>query len=217
MDTLTEMLQTTEGTHKWTKGKIGSDPNQHLTHLKVVYFQSVHEYLFLLQAAACALKPAGNRAIVLLAAAVSDFYIPESQMHTDKIQSSTSGLQLNLHNVPKVLSLLTKTWAPNALVISFKLETNQNILIAKAAQALIKYGVDCVVANVLGQHQQRVTLVTCKGKREDVKVLKEVVGDEKEEVVVVGVGKQTVECDVNLNQEIECALVDALLALRKHT
>eukprot|EP00301_Raphidiophrys_heterophryoidea_P003832 c11714_g1_i2.p3 GENE.c11714_g1_i2~~c11714_g1_i2.p3 ORF type:complete len:139 (+),score=42.55 c11714_g1_i2:849-1265(+) len=138
-------------------------------------------------------------------------------MHTDKIQSSTSGLQLNLHNVPKVLSLLTKTWAPNALVISFKLETNQNILIAKAAQALIKYGVDCVVANVLGQHQQRVTLVTCKGKREDVKVLKEVVGDEKEEVVVVGVGKQTVECDVNLNQEIECALVDALLALRKHT
>jgi hypothetical protein len=42
-----------------------------------VLFVSVSEYLFLLRSAAVALAPLGTRALLYLAAAVSDFYLPD--------------------------------------------------------------------------------------------------------------------------------------------
>lgn len=45
-----------------------------------VTFVTVSEYLFLLKEAACALRPMGSNAILFLAAAVSDFYLPEAKM-----------------------------------------------------------------------------------------------------------------------------------------
>ena len=69
-------------------------------------------------------------------------------MSEHKIQSS-SGLTLVLSQVPKILGLLTNEWAPNAYLVSFKLETDANILVDKAVGAIQKYNVDLVVANLL--------------------------------------------------------------------
>ena len=52
------------------------------------------------------------------------------------------GLKLNLKPVPKVLGSIKRgsstesAWAPEAFVISFKLETDSAILLAKAASAI---------------------------------------------------------------------------------
>ena len=84
-----------------------------------------------------------------MAAAVSDFYVPWASLPEHKIQSSTGSLELNLQTVPKCLPLLTQEWAPQAFHVSFKLETDKDILIKKAQAAIAKNGVHCVVANML--------------------------------------------------------------------
>ena len=48
-----------------------------------------------------------------------------------------------------MLGQLTTVWAPRAFVVSFKLETDANILVKKAAGAIANYGVHLVVANLL--------------------------------------------------------------------
>ena len=144
-------------------------------------FTSVTEYLFLLRASAQALRPAGARAMLYLAAAVSDFYLPEAEMAQHKIQSSGGGLTLTLRGVPKLLSAL-RGWAPDALLVSFKLETNAAILTAKAAGALQKYGVDVVCANKLGSHTSEVTLVRRAAASEPALRVPAVRGDETAEV-----------------------------------
>lgn len=98
-------------------------------------FTTISEYLHLLRAAACALNAAGPNAIIVLAAAVSDFYIPHDQMVEHKIQSSVTtsehvqgGLVLKLWPVPKLLGSIkhsAASWAPSAFVVGFKLETNR--------------------------------------------------------------------------------------------
>lgn len=67
--------------------------------------------------------------MLYLAAAVSDFYVPRIEMSEHKIQSKeqTDGLTVKLKNVPKFLKLFKKT-SPLTTVISFKLETDKNIL-----------------------------------------------------------------------------------------
>ena len=51
-------------------------------------FTSVSDYLELLREASCALRRAGDRAMLVLAAAVSDFYVPPDEMPEHKIQSA---------------------------------------------------------------------------------------------------------------------------------
>ncbi|XP_064137886.1 coiled-coil domain-containing protein 30 isoform X2 [Loxodonta africana] len=58
-----------------------------------VEFTTLADYLHLLQAAAQALNPLGPSAMFYLAAAVSDFYVPVSEMPEHKIQSSGGPLQ----------------------------------------------------------------------------------------------------------------------------
>ena len=140
-----------------------------------VSFTSVFEYLALLQAAARALEPAGARAAVFLAAAVSDFYVPEPDMATHKIQSSGGGaggggLSLSLSAVPKCIGLLKQRWAPGCYCASFKLETNPHILLAKAAKAIAGYGVDAVVANELASYTYKVQVVAASGAAAEVRI-----------------------------------------------
>lgn len=71
------------------------------------------------------------------------------KMPQHKIQSSDSGLKLELFQVPKKLGLLTKLWAPHSFVVSFKLETDEDLLISKAESAIVNYGVHLVIANLL--------------------------------------------------------------------
>ncbi|NWV74105.1 PPCS ligase, partial [Dasyornis broadbenti] len=104
--------------------------------------------------------PTGSSVMFYLAAAVSDFYIPASEMPEHKIQSSEGPLQITMKMVPKMLSPLVRDWAPEAFVISFKLETDPQILLDKSRQALEKYRHQVVVANVLESRRTSVIIVT---------------------------------------------------------
>uniref|UniRef100_A0A1A8HLL6 Phosphopantothenate--cysteine ligase n=1 Tax=Nothobranchius korthausae TaxID=1143690 RepID=A0A1A8HLL6_9TELE len=131
-----------------------------------IEFNTLSEYLHLLKAAAQALHPIGSKAMFYLAAAVSDFYIPASEMPEHKIQSSNGPLQLSLNMVPKILSPLVKDWAPQAFVISFKLETDESILLDRACRALDTYRHQAVVANVLDSRRGQVVVVTPETRAE---------------------------------------------------
>ena len=85
-----------------------------------------------------------------LAAAVSDFYMPSSMMAEHKLQDigkDGQNFNLMLEPVPKKLALIKTERNPNTVLISFKLETDSQILEEKALGAIDKYGVDMVVAN----------------------------------------------------------------------
>lgn len=71
-----------------------------------------------------------------------------------------SPLQITMKMVPKMLSPLVRDWAPEAFVISFKLETDPQILLDKSRQALEKYRHQVVVANVLESRRTSVIIVT---------------------------------------------------------
>jgi phosphopantothenate-cysteine ligase len=103
-------------------------------------------------------------------AAVADFFVPFSQLSHHKIQSEStkkSGgggghghLELSLPNTPKLLRFVREQWAPEAFMVSFKLETDEEILLHKATKAIINYHVHAVVANILQTRYQQVMLVT---------------------------------------------------------
>lgn len=107
--------------------------------LVMISFTTLSDYLWLLQATAQEMHILGPLALLYLAAAVSDFYIPASQMPCHKIQSSGGPLSLSLQLVPKMLAPLVTTWAPNAFIVSFKLETNEKLLETKSKESLEKY------------------------------------------------------------------------------
>nr|XP_008527967.1 PREDICTED: phosphopantothenate--cysteine ligase [Equus przewalskii] len=125
-----------------------------------VEFTTLADYLHLLQAAAQALNPLGSSAMFYLAAAVSDFYVPVSEMPQHKIQSSGGPLQITMKMVPKMLSPLVKDWAPKAFIISFKLETDPSIVIDRARNALEIYRHQVVVANILESLRSLVVIIT---------------------------------------------------------
>ena len=103
-----------------------------------------------------------GRSLFYLAAAVSDFYVPEPKEH--KIQSSDhQELHLSLKPVPKLLGQI-KQWSPNTKLVSFKLETDSHILEAKALSNLKKYDCDLVIANLLKSYKQECYLYSNDSK-----------------------------------------------------
>ena len=90
--------------------------------LLLLDFVTVNDYLFQLRLLAHCLQHSGGAALFYLAAAVSDFHIPQSRMSEHKIQSMGGGdtLTIVMDPVPKFLSHLVKKWAPFATIISFK-------------------------------------------------------------------------------------------------
>ena len=97
--------------------------------------------------------------MLYLAAAVSDFFVPWNDVADHKIQSNGNELRLVLRPVPKALGILRKSWAPESFVVSFKLETDENLLMAKATNSLTVYDVHLVIANELRSRKERVYLV----------------------------------------------------------
>ncbi|PHU00925.1 Phosphopantothenate--cysteine ligase 2 [Capsicum chinense] len=77
-----------------------------------------------------------------------------------KIQSGSGPLDMRLAQVPKMLYVLRNEWAPLAFCISFKLETDTDILLGKADMALKKYKMHMVVANELSTRKEEVIVVT---------------------------------------------------------
>lgn len=61
--------------------------------------------------------------------------------------------------MPKKLGVIKKL-NPSAFVVSYKLETDADILEAKATMSLQKYGMDIVIANLLSSYRNQCTVYT---------------------------------------------------------
>lgn len=138
--------------------------------LIVVRFKTLYEYLTSLKATCEAVgdeaKARGGRAVVVLAAAVSDFYVPWCDLPEHKIQSSAhgaAGLELTLKPVPKMLGMIKHEWCPEAFAVGFKLETDVDLLADKARKSLERYRLDAVVANELTTRYDYVTVFAADG------------------------------------------------------
>ncbi|MDP2438115.1 MAG: phosphopantothenoylcysteine decarboxylase [archaeon] len=120
-------------------------------------FVSVFEYLWLFKDCATALRPFARDAVVFCAAAVSDFFILPSSMSEHKIQSYGGGLSLSLDPVPKCLAIASSEWAPHAFIVTFKLETDPQLLEAKVRRAF-ESGQQMVVGNMLSSYKHTVSV-----------------------------------------------------------
>ncbi|KAJ3194242.1 hypothetical protein HK101_003215 [Irineochytrium annulatum] len=134
--------------------------------LEMINYVTVGDYLFALRLITKTLSVLKEQALFYLAAAVSDFFIPQSKMAEHKIQSGEGALQLTLDQVPKIIAPLVKEWAPQSFVISFKLETDPSILVAKARKALGRYGHQIVIGNILATRKKTVLLITKTEEKE---------------------------------------------------
>lgn len=154
--------------------------------LLVLPFTTVNEYLWYLRELAIQVQPLGPTCLFYLAAAVSDFFVPADRMVEHKIQSSeefygrmSNGdgdgehapaahmdgkkLVIDLDPVPKFLKLLVDKWAPKAMIISFKLETDPSLLSEKCWTALKKYSHHLVIGNLLNTRKWEVLFVSVAG------------------------------------------------------
>ncbi|MCJ1362013.1 hypothetical protein MMC16_001115 [Acarospora aff. strigata] len=155
--------------------------------LLLLSFTTITEYLWDLRETATLMHPLGSRALFYLAAAVSDFFVPKDRMAEHKIQSSEAGRQLSnghaidgspvkpdpastrtqgkklvidLDPVPKFLKRLVDGWAPEGMIVSFKLETDPSILVSKAQMALKRYSHHLVIGNLLTTRKWEVVFIT---------------------------------------------------------
>jgi phosphopantothenate-cysteine ligase len=120
-----------------------------------VQYETLYEYLVLLSSISKMLNDLKHDAIIYSAAAVADFYIPYEEMHEHKIQSRDvpdSKLQISLEQTPKCLEALRFDWCPQAFIVSFKLESDVEIINQKVNDAITKYNVDVVLSNILSTY-----------------------------------------------------------------
>ncbi|GKY98862.1 hypothetical protein MPSEU_000842200 [Mayamaea pseudoterrestris] len=126
--------------------------------LLTISFRTVEEYLGYLELAATSLDQCRSLATFFLAAAVSDFYVPRSERSEHKIHASDS-YTLHLTQVPKMIGTLRRTWAPEAFVTSFKLETDAQVLRNNSERAVTNYGCHLVVGNLLQSRHDKVYIL----------------------------------------------------------
>ena len=149
--------------------------------LLMIPYVSITDYLWTLREIATLMKPLGPKALFYLAAAVSDFFIPKDRLAEHKIQSgkefqaSRQGskapvadggsentgnkLVIDLDPVPKFLKRLVDGWAPDGMIVSFKLETDPALLLSKAQGALQRYSHHLVIGNLLSTRAWEVVFV----------------------------------------------------------
>lgn len=147
--------------------------------LLLLPFDSVGDYFFKLRAVCQTISAFQARQdtissvispswILILAAAVSDYFLPMARMGVHKL-SGPEPLQLSLDAVPKALGVIRHIWCcptssptttTQVVLVSFKLETDPTVLEQKALGNLHKYQCDAVVANLLSTYQREVWLYT---------------------------------------------------------
>lgn len=154
----------------------------------LITFTTLIEYLWYLRGTCEYLSQIKRHCLLYLAAAVSDFYIPPEKMPEHKMQSTEGAPTISLQLVPKMLQPLTSYWVPDAYVVSFKLETDEKLLISKSKAALQKYKHKLVIGNLLQTRKYKVILVS---------------SDDQEETVI-----SISEMDANNGLEIERYIVD---------
>lgn len=166
--------------------------------LLLLPFVTVNDYLWHLKSLAELMQPLGSDGLFYLAAAVSDFFVPAEKMVEHKIQSSEDFnntataaktknggpgtpkqpaahmegklLKIDLDPVPKFLKLLVDGWAPRAMIVSFKLETDPSLLREKCAYALKKYAHHLVIGNMLNTRKYEVLFVSAGGGEKWIRV-----------------------------------------------
>ncbi|MCJ1293591.1 hypothetical protein MMC34_005146 [Xylographa carneopallida] len=147
--------------------------------LLLLPFTTITDYLWALREVALLMSPLGPTALFYLAAAVSDFFVPRHRLAEHKIQSSDAAapavedeldplkssqpkgkkLIIDLDPVPKFLKRLVDGWAPNGMIVSFKLETDPSLLISKSQTALQRYSHHLVIGNLLSTRKWEVVMV----------------------------------------------------------
>ncbi|KJA25514.1 hypothetical protein HYPSUDRAFT_404010 [Hypholoma sublateritium FD-334 SS-4] len=130
--------------------------------LHTLTFVTVNDYLWLLRAVSKEMAVLKRRAMFYLAAAVSDFFLPTQKMSEHKIQSGKGNLSIEMDQVPKILKPLVDEWTPGGYIVSFKLETDQDLLLPKARQAIERYGHQVVIGNDLHRRKFEVVFVSKK-------------------------------------------------------
>ncbi|KAH9478341.1 Phosphopantothenate--cysteine ligase CAB2 [Psilocybe cubensis] len=134
--------------------------------LHTLTFVTVDDYLWLLRAVSKEMSVLKRKAMFYLAAAVSDFFLPRQKMASylseHKIQSGKGSLHIEMDQVPKILKPLVDEWTPGGFIVSFKLETDENLLLPKARQALERYGHQVVIGNELHRRKFEVVFVSKK-------------------------------------------------------
>lgn len=156
--------------------------------LLTVPFVTIGDYLHELRAIARLMHRLGPDGLLYLAAAASDFFLPQDRMAEHKIQSTdvadkakkaaapaadeefdnfdsspqiprSKRLIVDLDPVPKFLKNLVDGWAPQCMIVSFKLETDPEILVLKAKTALERYSHNLVIGNLLSTRKWEVVFV----------------------------------------------------------
>lgn len=144
--------------------------------LLLLPFTTITEYLWELKEIALLMRPLGSTGLFYLAAAVSDFFVPRDRLAEHKIQSSDIGVQTDQHSgrevncagtklvidldpVPKFLKSLVEGWAPEGMIVSFKLETDPSLLVSKAQMSLRRYSHHLVIGNLLSTRKWEVVFI----------------------------------------------------------
>lgn len=149
--------------------------------LLLLPFITISEYLWELKEIALLMRPLGSSGLFFLAAAVSDFFVPRERLAEHKIQSGElpptqaekdgegksnansvpvgKKLVIDLDPVPKFLKSLVEGWAPEGMIVSFKLETDPSLLVSKAQAALRRYAHHLVIGNLLSTRKWEVVFI----------------------------------------------------------
>jgi len=163
-------------------------------------FTTINDYLFVLRSVSQLMRPLGPNGLLYLAAAVSDFFVPPERMVEHKIQSTNAAdtaeemrkkenseevfdnfdsspaiprskrLIVDLDPVPKFLKNLVDGWAPEGMIVSFKLETDPEILVHKAKYSLERYQHHLVIGNLLSTRKWEVVFVSPGNKDKWIRV-----------------------------------------------
>jgi phosphopantothenate-cysteine ligase len=67
-----------------------------------------------------------------------------------------------------MLGELRGSWCPRAVIVSFKLETDEGVLDEKASASLRNYHQDMVICNLLSSYRDRVTIKFESGEQKEV-------------------------------------------------
>ena len=153
-----------------------------------VEFVTLQDYLFMLEEMAKIFKENFEKfencpkPILYLCAAVSDFYIPFEEISEHKIQSRAQedGMAMKLKKSPKILKNIREI-SQNFVMVSFKLETDPEILEDKVMKSFKEYQSDWIVGNLL---QTKDTEITLYKKNEGKNLLLKTEGIDLEEIVV---------------------------------
>ncbi|KAH0484195.1 MAG: hypothetical protein KVP17_004198 [Porospora cf. gigantea B] len=100
--------------------------------------------------------------VIVLAAAVSDYYVPLDEMPEHKLRSVEEDLVLQLKPVPKFINEV-RLMSPDSFIVGFKLVTDEAELLQLACRSVQANQLDVVVGNTLATRREKLVLVRTSG------------------------------------------------------